>query len=221
MNNIQACDAIAPIKSISRLFKKTKKVTLFITAITCLYISGCGPTTHVVLLPDPNGKVGILEVTTQKGAQTLQEAWQVTESNSQTSVPSTPKIMEEKLAKKMFHEALEAAPLPPVHFIITFRSDSAEVTRESMQLFSAIMAAIHERKSTDIIVSGHTDSVGGLEYNRRLSLRRARAIAGILIKKGVQRSDIQITYHGKENPLIKTPEGVPEPRNRRVEISVR
>jgi len=63
--------------------------------------------------------------------------------------------------------------------------------------------------------------VGSIEYNRTLSLKRANAIASILAAQGVQEKLIEITCHGKENPLIRTPDGVAEPRNRRVEISIR
>jgi hypothetical protein len=34
-------------------------------------------------------------------------------------------------------------------------------------------------------------------------------------------SIIEITYHGSENLAVPTPQGVAEPRNRRVEVSIR
>jgi outer membrane protein OmpA-like peptidoglycan-associated protein len=46
-------------------------------------------------------------------------------------------------------------------------------------------------------------------------------VAQILIAEGVDPSIIEIDYFGKEKPLTEAPEGVPEPRNRRVEITVR
>jgi len=39
--------------------------------------------------------------------------------------------------------------------------------------------------------------------------------------KGVSPDHIEINYHGEANPLVKTEEGVAEPRNRRVEVTVR
>jgi outer membrane protein OmpA-like peptidoglycan-associated protein len=88
-------------------------------------------------------------------------------------------------------------------------------------LLPDVLAAIKSHESTDISVVGHTDSTGTADYNLGLSLRRARKIADILVSKGVDRAIIEIDYFGKAKPLIGKPEGVPELRNRRVEITVR
>jgi tetratricopeptide (TPR) repeat protein len=70
-------------------------------------------------------------------------------------------------------------------------------------------------------VVGHTDRTGSRRGNMRLSTRRARTVAGLLAGRGVDPGILQVTSHGEENPLIPTPDNVPEPRNRRVEVIVR
>jgi len=215
-----------------KLLLKIRKIVPALVFLSLL-ISGCAPppqqvilpppepATQVVLLPDPDGKTGILEVSNVKGAQTLNRAWQITESPSIDRTPSEPKILEERQVRETFREALEAEPIPPVGFIMYFRPDSSRLSADSLELLIKVIDAIHVRKSTDIIVSGHTDAVSTTAYNRRLSLRRAKAVANILISKGIDPQNIHITYHGKGNPLVPTPDGVAEPRNRRVEITVR
>jgi outer membrane protein OmpA-like peptidoglycan-associated protein len=203
-----------------KLILRIQKIILPLV-ILVLLMSGCASTTQVVLLPDPDGKVGILEVSNVKGSQTLNQTWQSTEAASMDRTPSEPKILEEKQVRQAFREALEAEPIPPVSFIIYFRSDSSALSIESLALLTKVIDAIQARESTDIIISGHTDAVGPIDYNRRLSLRRAKAVEDILVARGIDRQNIQVTYHGKGNPLIPTPDGVPEPRNRRVEITVR
>ena len=121
----------------------------------------------------------------------------------------------------MFLEALEAEPLPPVTFMVRFRSDSAVLSTESLSMLQQVIAAIRERNSTDIIISGHTDAVGADAYNQTLSLKRARAVADALAARGIDGQTFRITYHGKGNPLVPTADGVQEPRNRRVEITIR
>jgi len=199
---------------------RIKKIMLHLVLLVIL-LSGCASTTQVVILPDPDGKVGTLEVSNVKGTQTLNQPWQATESASMDKAPSEPNILEEKQVRQVFREALEAQPIQPVSFIIYFRKDSSALSQESIALLTKVMDEIHARKSTDIIISGYTDAVGSVDYDRRLSLQRAKAVADILVAKGIDRKNIQITYHGKSNPLIPTPDGVPEPRNRRVEITVR
>ncbi len=183
--------------------------------------TGCAPATKVVLLPDPDGKVGVVDVSSDKGIQTLDKPWQMTEVSSQDKAPSVPRLMDEKEVRAMFKEALTSEPIPPVFSIVYFETDASDLTTESLKILSRVLEEIGVRKSTNIIVSGHTDTVGSVEKNQVLSLKRAKAVADFFISKGVKAENIDIFYHGKGNPLIPTPDGVSEPRNRRVEITVR
>jgi outer membrane protein OmpA-like peptidoglycan-associated protein len=180
--------------------------------------TGCAPVTKVVLLPDPDDKVGVVDVSSDKGIQTLDKPWQTTEVSSPNKAPSVPRLMDEKEVRAMFKEALAAEPILPALFIVYFETATSDLTTESLKILSRVLEEIRVRKSTNIIVSGHTDAVGSVEKNQVLSLKRAKVVADFFISKGVKTENIDVTYHGKGNPLIPTPDGVPEPRNRRVEI---
>ena len=78
-----------------------------------------------------------------------------------------------------------------------------------------------QRRAYEIEVIGFTDTVGDLPYNQALSLRRAAAIRDTLVRDGVDRQAISIVGRGKRDPLVLTADQTPEPRNRRVEITVR
>jgi outer membrane protein OmpA-like peptidoglycan-associated protein len=69
-----------------------------------------------------------------------------------------------------------------------------------------------------IIITGHTDSVGGDEYNQKLSERRADAVMKYLVDKGVPADKMSTKGYGKTKPIASnaTPEG--RAQNRRVEI---
>jgi outer membrane protein OmpA-like peptidoglycan-associated protein len=73
----------------------------------------------------------------------------------------------------------------------------------------------------EIAVIGFTDTVGDLRYNQELSLRRAEAIRGRLLRNGLDRQAIRTAGRGKRDLLVPTADQTPEPRNRRVEITVR
>ena len=120
-----------------------------------------------------------------------------------------------------FADALAAEPLPPVKFILHFMPDSDQLTDESRAVLPDIFQTIQSRQSTDIVISGHTDTVGEKNYNYTLSLERAQAIFKILEAQGAVPAHITVTSHGEGNPLIKTADEVAEPKNRRVEVTIR
>jgi OmpA-OmpF porin, OOP family len=71
-----------------------------------------------------------------------------------------------------------------------------------------------------VIAVGHTDSVGTDAYNQRLSVRRAEAVKGYLVSKGIERNRVYTEGKGEKQPVAdnKTAEG--RAKNRRVEIEV-
>jgi outer membrane protein OmpA-like peptidoglycan-associated protein len=73
----------------------------------------------------------------------------------------------------------------------------------------------------DVLVVGHTDSVGSDQYNDALSRQRADVIRAGLIQNGIAPENILAVGRGKRELLVPTPDGVVEPRNSRVEIIVR
>ncbi len=73
----------------------------------------------------------------------------------------------------------------------------------------------------DVSIIGHSDTVGKAEANAALALKRAQAIGDLLKEKGLKVEALSIESHGESNLLVKTPDETPEPRNRRVEVSIR
>lgn len=179
------------------------------------------PPNIFVLLPDPDGKVGRIEVSNPQGSQILVAPGQTTTVVKAGGPPSAPITLSDREIAETFGPALSAQPTPPVRFILYFDSGSTELTAESRQLIPQIIASIKERGSVDTSVVGHSDTAGSKEYNYRLSRRRAEAVAQLLIAGGVAPTILEITSHGKDNPAVPTGDNVSEPRNRRVEVTVR
>ena len=88
-------------------------------------------------------------------------------------------------------------------------------------LLPQIVAAAAKRPGVDVSIIGHSDTVGKAEANAALALKRAQAIADQLKEKDLQAAALSVESHGEANLLVKTPDETPEPRNRRVEVSVR
>ncbi len=198
-----------------------KRLIISIFIVAFFLLTGCGSKDLVVLLPEQDGKVGQLTVSNPKGTQVLSQANQASEIASADAPPGVPRKMKEKEISNIFGKALEAQPQPPVHFMLYFQHNSTKLTDKSSQLVPEIINSIKERKSVDTSVVGHADTSGDKKYNYQLSRRRAVAVSKILISHGVDRNILEITSHGEEAPFIKTKDGAIEPRNRRVEVTVR
>ncbi len=174
----------------------------------------------VILLPDEQGKTGSIIVSGAGGEQILTRPRQGV-SVASGSAPAEPVVMPPEEVRSLVGPALEALPKPPLLFILYFRHDTADLTRASLADLQEVLRTIRERRPVDISVVGHTDTLGSKGYNYRLSLERAEAVADLLVRDGTDPSIIEITSHGKDNPLIPTGDQVSEPRNRRVEATVR
>ncbi len=89
--------------------------------------------------------------------------------------------------------------------------------REKLAKISGIVLA---HPGLNLQIEGHTDSVGGDEFNQQLSERRADSVRDFLLQQGVQPSAVLARGFGKTQPVAtnETPEG--RQRNRRVELVV-
>ena len=199
----------------------SNNVLLLILLILLVFASGCAEKTTVVLLPDPDGKVGHITVSNGTGSIDIDKAREATTIQGQDSQPTSPKILSPEAIDADFSPVLTILPSQPVHFILYFQEGSNDLTAESRQTLPAIFESINSRKSQHISVIGHTDTVGDRQYNLRLSKERAAAIRRLLVQQGVPANTITSTSHGQENLLIKTADNVNEPRNRRVEVVVK
>lgn len=199
-------------------------IVVFFAVVALLFtfsFMGCAKKTTFVLLPDPDGSVGELAVTTDKGTRIVSKADHATQVSSAQELPSQPEKMDPETIQEKFGMALAADPGQPATFNLYFKSGTNQLTTTSKDLLPDIFAAIASRKSKDISVVGHTDRVGAEDLNFRLSRKRADAIKSLLVKKGVEPNLIHVDAHGESNPLIATADEVAEPKNRRVDVTVR
>ncbi len=178
------------------------------------------PRSVVILLPEDQGKSGTIVVSGAGTERVLAEPMQAVRI-APGSAPGEPFVMPEADVKALVGPAMAALPHAPVQFILYFERDSSALTAESAGRLREIVAAIRERASVDVSVVGHADTLGDRRYNDQLSLKRARAVAELLVAAGVNGSILEIASHGKDNPLVPTGDQVAEPRNRRVEVTVR
>ena len=200
---------------------------LFVWVFLCL-LSGCGAHRAkrdlIVLLPDSDGKGGVITVTTKGGSQILDKPGYAIEVEDLNKPPIAPQPIEEKEITDVFGSALSMLPDPAGRFILIilyFERDTSKITHESKVLLAEVLRTIKSRKSNQVYVVGHTDLVGKEAYNAVLSSRRANYVRDLLVSSGIKPDTLFISFYGKGRPLVPTQDEVPEPRNRRVEVIVR
>jgi hypothetical protein len=115
-----------------------------------------------------------------------------------------------------------AAPLAALaaDHTVFFAHDSARLTAEGRAVIEQAAADYAATGETSVSLVGHTDTSGSAEYNMALSERRARAVADALVAAGIPASSMTAAWRGESEPAVATADGVREPQNRRVEITV-
>ena len=188
-------------------------------ALAILFGQSSGPEEAVVLLPGVNGHVGTVIVERDGKTTTLNTAYAATRAQGRTITSSEPFNPDE--VRRDFGAALAAIPARPTSFLLYFVTGTDELTDESKGEMQRVLDELRRRPAPDILVIGHTDRVGGDAENDSLSLQRAQRMREEMLSLGIPPARIRAAGRGERDPLVPTADGVEEPRNRRVEISVR
>jgi OOP family OmpA-OmpF porin len=130
------------------------------------------------------------------------------------AAPQEVKVVEEKLK-----EVLKAVP-----GTMMFEFDKSELRPAAKQRLDQLAAALNEAKklgeAPTLVIEGHADAIGTVEYNKALSARRANAVRQYLSSKGYDQNLIQVSAMGKKHPWASNADPEGRADNRRVEIKL-
>lgn len=172
----------------------------------------------VVLLPDSAGKDTAVIITQGTGEITLTQPFAAATLTSEGPKARASNTQE---VQARFGAALAARPLLPARFTLYFIEGKDELTDESQKLVDSVFAEVARRPLPDVVVIGHTDTVGSDAYNDVLSRQRAEVLRSALLARGIAADKVLAVGRGKREPVVATADGVAEARNRRVEVEVR
>jgi outer membrane protein OmpA-like peptidoglycan-associated protein len=173
---------------------------------------------RVILLPSRDGTPSTLVIERGDGVQVLTTPYAAVET---TNNEQRRTVIEPEDVEKQFGNVLESQPAKPFSLLLFFDSGTTRIAPRSQGALAAFVDKVRSFPTPQAIVIGHTDRVGADAMNDVLSVRRAIAIRDMLIELGVAPGAIEISGRGEREPLVVTPDGVPEERNRRVEINFR
>lgn len=172
----------------------------------------------IILLPDAEGKSTGIVVSSRGQEIVVTEPYQGVELSGGKVESRTYTAAQ---VQDVFPEVLQALPDKPRLFILRFEQNGTQLTPESAAMVDQVRQEISKRAAPEVTVIGHTDREGTDAANLRLSRERAESVRNILVKGGIAAAIIEVIGRGELEPEVATDDGVAEPRNRRVEISVR
>ena len=179
----------------------------------------------VVLVPKPSGNAGAIVLRHQGQEVLLDKPYQAALVHDSGLLETSTLSAQE--VRREFAGTVAALPARPKVYTVYFVEGKSDLTEASAAQFEAtlgeaILAELAARPAPEISVTGHADSVGSDRFKNQLSMARAQRVRDELIKRRIPEPRIvSVTGRGMRDPLIATGPGVAEPRNRRVEISIR
>lgn len=185
-----------------------------------LLCTSCSTTKElVVLLPGTQGQPGAVAI--GEGHRSTLLNTPLAAAKIDTAGHVTTGVITQAEVQRTFGQALAIQPPPSITFTLYFLPNSTDLVPESQPVLAAFFAEVEARQAVEVQITGHTDRVGTLADNDRLSMERAQAVRDMLRARGLQEHFIRAVGRGEREPLIPTPDEQHEPRNRRVDILVR
>ena len=103
---------------------------------------------------------------------------------------------------------------------IYFQFDRSVILQQSYKELTRLLELMQDNPKLRIEIGGHTDDKGSVEYNRKLSESRAKAVADYLTSKGIDPKRLSYRGYGKSKPIEDNSTEEGRSKNRRVEIKV-
>jgi len=172
---------------------------------------------YAVLLDNADGSAGAITFTDANGTVAVNRSKNAVNLDGATA----PYTVDDNTLQKDFGAIIAARPQAPASFLLYFESGGTQLTAESQALIAKIVADAAKRPAADISVIGHTDTEGDANANEKLGLQRAQAVSGLIAGAGLKAVETTVTSHVERDLLVKTPDNTAEPKNRRVEVTVR
>ena len=187
-------------------------------ALVLLLLTGCNKNLVVVIPDTADGHIGAVVVEANGNKAVLDTAYAAATPGSGALKPATSDAQQ---VKEIFGTALTAQPVAPAIYTLYFINDSDQLTPDSKPAFEKVFVDIQQRKAPELVVTGHTDTMGDPAYNDTLSLERAKAVSKLFIARGIPAASVSVAGRGQRELRVETPPNKSEPLNRRVEITVR
>jgi outer membrane protein OmpA-like peptidoglycan-associated protein len=188
-------------------------VKLWAVLAVCATLAGCA-SAHVALLTEEGGGSGAVVV---MDPETGAERGELTQANTRANLRDSQ--VTARPLKRSFDKLLAVMPPPPKIYTLYFIEGTTQITPQSQGTLDQLRQVI--TPTSDVQITGHTDTTGDSVTNDQLSIARATEVRAALVQDGLPVSNARVTGRGERELKVPTGPGVSEPLNRRVEVIVR
>ncbi|KWT72310.1 MULTISPECIES: OmpA family protein [unclassified Variovorax] len=199
-----------------------RRPVVLAAALSAALLAACAApsATRVILLPQTDGTSSAVVVRANSDDErTLSQPYQRATVKAR-GAPAIDQIDPARLQTE--HKALfEMMPGPVLNYTVYFDIGGSVLTGSSQAAMNDALKAALARSGGEIVVTGHTDTLGSSARNDELSRRRAEQIRQLFLAQGFPAQRIDVAGRGERDLAIPTADEVEEPRNRRVAIEVR
>lgn len=116
--------------------------------------------------------------------------------------------------------ALQASARATLEEVVRFDFDQSAITPEADQLLRAKLPILSDSAAFILLLEGHADERGSIEYNLALGGRRAESVRSFLMDLGISADRLTTTSFGEERPLVSRSDAEAWAQNRRVEFVI-
>ncbi len=185
-----------------------------------VYVDFGLPRNLIVLVPDPDGRVGELDVSNQNGAVTLNKPYQATGASRSDEAPRAPFTVREDDVRSIFSAVAAQRPPLPVTVTLNFQPGVNIAQTAGVEL-DRIVGEIQARPNARVSIFGYASATGNAVINHAASLFRARAVGSALAARGLDSNDflIESLIDTTLSGTVQAGDGIPN--NRRVEVVIR
>ena len=101
-----------------------------------------------------------------------------------------------------------------------FATGVAKLPANAKPKIDELATTLKNNPGQNVVIEGHTDNVGGPDYNQALAMKRAEAVRKALVSRGIDPGRIAVRSSGEENPLANNDTGLGRWENRSAQVIV-
>ncbi|MDX8394340.1 MAG: OmpA family protein [Mariprofundales bacterium] len=161
------------------------------------------PKSFVVLVENTTGGVGAVSFGNKLGKQNINQANMAIGMND-SQAPNKPFAMSKKDIQNIFSQTMQNLPKEPIMLSVYFSYNKDSLPKTERRTFRKLVREIRKRNSPEILIIGHTDTVGSMRYNHYLATQRALEVWRLLVSVGVDSKQMRISARPESTLSSKT-----------------